>query len=293
LPPPQKAAPPKSTLPPKTTTPPATKPSTPANYQSGLSAAFAPNDHEMSLGALEDGALLKLAAVDGADDSAEAAPAAAFEPPVSASIGSPPAKPSAAKAAAAKPAAKPKDEPLDMFAPPDAESDDFKVELAADDAAELNARKRASTPPPTDAGAPALESAPAVAGRYSRPSLQVPNAEASSGQPRAHPLASPRVRLVLGVVIAIVLGFVPATLVASSREKSAFAMIDTKIVTTQNQADTPDAYATLDTFRAEQLSRKYDEQRSITITALLIWAAVGAAAAYVWFKRVPWQRFES
>ena len=96
-------------------------------------------------------------------------------------------------------------------------------------------------------------------------------------------LASPRVRLATGVALAVVLGFIPAHLVAGMRERSAFGAIDAKIAAVQSTADTPDSYAALDAFRAEQLDAKYGARRSIVVTSLLVWAAAGAALAYGWF----------
>jgi hypothetical protein len=97
-------------------------------------------------------------------------------------------------------------------------------------------------------------------------------------------LTSARVRLVAGVALAIALGFVPAHLVAGMRERSAFAAIDAKVAAVQSTADTPDSYAALDAFRAEQLDAKYSARRSVAVTSLLVWAAVGAALAYGWFS---------
>jgi hypothetical protein len=97
-------------------------------------------------------------------------------------------------------------------------------------------------------------------------------------------LGSARVRLVAGVALAIALGFVPAHLVAGMRERSAFAAIDAKVAAVQSTADTPDSYAALDGFRAEQLDAKHGARRSIAVTALLVWAAAGAALAYSWFS---------
>jgi hypothetical protein len=96
-------------------------------------------------------------------------------------------------------------------------------------------------------------------------------------------LGSARVRLVAGVALAIALGFVPAHLVAGMRERSAFAAIDAKVAAVQSTADTPDSYAALDGFRAEQLDAKHSARRSIAVTSLVVWAAVGVALAYGWF----------
>ena len=103
-------------------------------------------------------------------------------------------------------------------------------------------------------------------------------------------LAAPRARFAVGVALAIALGFIPAHLAAGMRERSAFGAIDTKIAAVQATADTPDSYAALDAFRAEQLDAKYSARRAIVVTSLLIWAAAGGALAYAWFRGLPWQR---
>ena len=266
--------------------PPARPSQPPAPLQSGLAAAFSGEMPTASLGALDDGSLLKLSSVDGADDPAPEAVSAFAPPAVATPKPAGPAKPAAAKPAAAKPAAaKPAaaSEPVDMFAPPDAEAEAaFRVELA-DDEVERAAKKRASVPR-VEVPVPASAPAPVPAARSSQPSIQAPAAPTGSG------LADPKVRFALGVLIAIVLGFIPAHLLASVREHSAFAEIDQKIEKQQREADTPDTYDALDAFRAGQLARKRDERRNIAMLALLVWGIAGAGVAYVWFRRIPWDR---
>ena len=301
---------------PRTTTPPATsalpqrtafgegipRPSTPppvGGYQSGLAAAFSNETPSASLGALAgDLSSFSLGSVDGAADKEEP-PAAAFVPPPG-----PVAVPVKAAAKASAKVAKPKDEPLDLFAPPDAQAEaNFTVDLAPEEEARA-ARKRMSTPPPSvKAAAPVA--APARRGGNSlgppEPTPAPPrewndrSAAKTDGLPREHhgraaPASDgqPRGRFAAGVVLAIVLGFVPAHCIAAAREHSAFSTIDQKIDAAQRDAVTPDAYAALDRLRDEQVARKATEQRSIMLMALAIWAVVGGGIAYVWFRRIPW-----
>jgi hypothetical protein len=282
---------------------PATPPSGASQYQSGLSAAFSSNDSAAaSLGALEnDGAAFSLSSVDGADDQAPSA--AAFEPPsssMSASIGPPPEKPKA-KGDKAK-AEKPKDVPLDLFAPPDAEDAKLQVDIAADEF-DVSAKKRASTPAPDEPApgaseAPSRKSEPSIrksepALRKSQPAIAVSEpAPVASSSSKLGPLADLRVRFAAGVLLAVLIGFAPAHLVATMREGSAYKAIDDKVIAAQQLADTPDTYATLDRMRADQLARKKGEQRNTMIIALAIWALVGGGVAFAWFKKVPWERFE-
>jgi hypothetical protein len=250
---------------------PSTPPPVAGAYQSGLAAAFTPEAASSSggLGALErDDATFSLASVDGGDDAPneiEKSP----EPPfgVPASIG-----PAIAKASEPnKP--KPKDIPVDMFAPPDAESDDLKVDIAADEQ-ELTRKKLTPPPatPPLRASQPAIAQPPPVTVKPSR----------------LGPLADERVRMIAGVVLAIVIGFLPAHLVARSREASAYHAIDTQLVSLQAQAETPEEWEQLDHTRASFLERKKDERRNIALMALVIWALVGGGLGYAWFRKIPW-----
>src|SRR5262249_39653470 len=115
-------------------------------------------------------------------------------------------------------------------------------------------------------------------------------AEAQSEAPGLG-LRSPRVRFVAGVAIAIVLGFVPAHLVAAWRERAEFAAIDDKVEAAQSAADTPETYAALDALRAEQLDAKRSARRNIEMLSLVIWAIAGGALGYGWF-RMPWRRLD-
>ena len=260
--------------------PPATADKSGKNVASGLSAAYT-DSAKADLGALDS---MSLASLDGNSDVGDEA----FAPPVDLSPSLPAAAPAAA-APAAKPA-RPKDVPTDLFAPPDAAEDEaFKVELAPDDAAH-RARKM-STPP---AGVPT-----AVAGQGSQP---VATPQLSAAKKRPTPAAgapvtvssaaqeTPRWRFAAGVLLAIILGFVPAHLIASSRETSAFAKIDAQVVEQQNQADSPELYDALDGFREAQRARKQSEKKSIAMMSMLIWAVTGGGLAYVWFRRVPWDK---
>ncbi len=276
---------------------PATPPAGVQQYQSGLAAAFSGQQPAASLGALEKESMsFSLATVDGADEQAGPS-ASSFSPPeasMSASIGPPPEK--AKPEAKAKPE-KPKDVPLDLFAPPDAQGDELKVDIAAD---EIPSRKSAPViPVPAEQAAPGRRSEPSLSppsrtsspalGRTSSPALDAaPGARAS----KLGPLADPRARFAAGVLLAVVIGFLPAHVIASARESSAFKEIDNKVLVAQQHADTPDAYATLDRMRADQLARKESEQRNAAIIAFAIWALVGGGIAFAWFKKIPWDRLE-
>jgi hypothetical protein len=271
----------KPALPPRQTTPPAIARTTSGgkDYQSGLSAAFSGAQQTGGLGALDDGSAFKLSSVDG-NDNAPTPDAGAFGPPQEAT----PAAQPVAKAPP-KAVAKPADVPLDIFAPPDADDENMSVQLA-DDEVERSAKRKVSLPPEAVADDDAAPRASRTslqapnAARSSRPSLQAP----ISSEPARTGLKDPRTRFVVGVVLAIALGFIPAHLFASMREKSAFADIDANVTELQHEAITPDDYAALDPMRTRQLERKGDARRNIAMIALLIWAAAGAGIAFGYFR---------
>ncbi len=276
LPPANAPRPATSSLPPVNASPPANVPraSNPA-YQSGLSAAYSkqipvPSD----LGALGEDAL-SLSSLDGVDASGGDSSFVAPSPGMPASIGPPP-EPASPVKFASKPNSAPvvarpaTPVPFDMFAPPDAEEAEQIVNLAPSEA--RPEPKPAQTPA---LGVPKTLRKPPVQG-VTMGGVAVPE--------------TPRSRIIAGVVLAILIGFLPAHLIASIRETSAFQKIDDQITATQAAADTPEMYATLDAFRAAQLDRKESERRSIALTSMLIWAVVAAGVGYLWFRRIPWDR---
>lgn len=264
-----------SSLPPQSAAPSRPAPA----MQSGLAAAFgARAQSESEFGALGSGAL-SLSSVDGSSDEPPAASPGGFGPPPEAVAVSLAPDPVPA-------AAKPKTQPLDLFAPPDAEEAEAKVELAADEIA--HRAKKMSTPPtgvPVESTPASVPNTPAM--RRSNPSIQPPSVSPSA--PATSVGDMPRGRFAAGVLLAIILGFVPAHLVAASRETKAFAKIDAQITATQNAVEDEDAYRALDGFRSVQLAKKQSEQRTIAWQSLLIWAVVGAGVAYVYFRRIPWR----
>ena len=284
-----------------TTTPPA------GVYQSGLSAAFSGASIPVAdLGALGGGAdQYSLASLDGHDGHA-----GAKMPPSSGSFG-PPAAAAPAPAASGK-APRPRDvpveldnpfdgagpdiplAPVDPFRPPDADDDDRPVEIAADEL-EHRARKRVSTPPATEA-----VSAPPLVGRSSTRSIP-PATQLRRPEPVAIVRPPSRLgflgdegnRFAVGVLLAILLGFVPAHLVSSSREQGAYQAIDATVEAKQASMTAQDEYDALDAFRARQLDDKRGAKHDAMILAFVIWGLVGGGIAYGWFKRVPWDRWDT
>lgn len=258
--------------------PPTTKPA--PVVASGLAAAYTATP-QTDLGALSTDSI-SLASLDGTDPVGDEA----FAPPVDLS----PAIAAAPAAPAASPGkkAKPKDEPVDLFAPPDAAEDAaFQVELAADEI-EHRAKKMSTPPVGVPVPIPATPSAatPQLSQRKKpiTPVAGVPVTVSPDAQ------EAPRWRFAAGVLLAIILGFVPAHLIASAREKSAFSRIDQEVIAQQNAADSSELYEALDQFRTAKQAQKQSEKRNIAMLSMLIWGVAAGGLAYVWFRRVPWDR---
>jgi len=83
------------------------------------------------------------------------------------------------------------------------------------------------------------------------------------------------------------MGFIPAHIVASLREDSAFRPIDSQVTAAHAAVDSRAGYEALDAIRAEQLEAKRSARNTIALTSMLIWAIAGGAIAYVWFRRWP------
>lgn len=176
--------------------------------------------------------------------------------------------------------------PLDdsRFAPPEDDDPNAALELAP--------VERARRPPVLvmeESRPLALQvTAPPVLSRTVWP---VPPGAASEPVPAPrHLVARPRVRFAVGIALAIVLGFVPAHIVASLREDAAYRPIDAQVIAAQAAVDSQASYRALDALRADKLAAKRSARIGILLTTLAVWAAAGGVVAYIWFKRVPWDK---
>lgn len=255
-------------------------------FASGLAAAFEPSNAAQDLGALGgDSGSFALSSVDGHESST------ATDSPFNASFGPPaeaPPKP-APRAQTPKPI---EQEAGDMFAPPDAEDDNQKVEIAADEIAD-QARRRSSATPRSSAPPPSV---PVVATpqlqRKQTTAVATGNHPVTALAPRGRlgPLSEPRNRFALGVFVMILLGFVPTHFIATFREHDAFRKIDDKYVTDAANAIDPPTWSALD---EPALRDKKSAQKDIMLTSLAMWALFAAGIGYVWFRRVPWDKLDA
>lgn len=189
----------------------------------------------------------------------------------------------------------------DRFAPPPSDVADDALLVLEDDPI-VEARRRAAAPPPEPAAAPpaepvaALEAAAAIepAAEEAAPGPSVAQRASSlldaaraslAGRGRAHFLS--------GVLVAVLLGFPVAHLVASVQEASAYSQVRSDLRKAYAEATDPETYAGLSEIRAGARDLMDARQHRIAVTGALVWLAVAAAVAYAWFRLVPWQRLAS
>ncbi len=261
-----------------------------ASFQVGLAAATTRTD-DPDLGALggESGSFA-LSALDGSEDRPAAG--ASFSPPRSASSSSSESLPASIGPAIAREPAPPArggaaiDEPIDMFAPPDAEA---PVDLAVSVVENVHKKRStmASNPPPVVARAPSGSTG-------APPHELITFADEAPAAPPRSPLrafaAHERARFATGAFLAVVLGFVPAHLLASVRERSAYAEIDRHLADKQARVQSTEEWTALDKVREADLDQKLAEKHSIALLSIVLWAGITAGFAFVWFRKIDWDR---
>ena len=186
-------------------------------------------------------------------------------------------------------------EVFDPFAPPEAQADAPELMLATDTKPRTS-KPISTTPPPVATAAPLP---PPIASTQGRTMHEAPPTIAPIAPPAAAPSSGPGwkgalrddgVRLIVGVVLAVALGALPALLIGASRERAAFAEIDGQLDKRQSEIRTVEAWEGLDRVRATFRERKEAERQTIAITSLLIWAAIGGGFAWLWFRVIDWRR---
>jgi hypothetical protein len=258
-------------------------PSAPAQRPSASSPAMSEDDVDVAMDDDDDESVEMPVPLDEA-----ALPASVGSAPLPASIG-PAALPASmgpaagvrALGASASPSAPALGGAQDMFAPPEAAAE---MALALD--VETVRKKPPVAPePPVLAEAPA-ESAPGGA----RVSTRQAAVRAPSGPAWKTYGKDERVRFVAGVVVAAALGCIPALVTSSVRKRSAFADLDSQLERQQSQILTRTDWDNLDRVRASFIERKKAEQQSIAVTSLLLWVIVSGGVAFVWFRKIDWDR---
>lgn len=240
-----------------------------AAYQSGLAAAFGDEASrpDTDLGALggAESQSFALAALDGSD--------AAQSEDTNASSFDPPPDPSAR---------------ANLFRPPDEQDAAQNLELAVAPARPAPP-PQAALPGPHEASAaialPTTHAQHTVAApappTSTTPSSPTPTTTSPLTRAAQTLATRPRVRLLAGVMLAILLGFIPATLFASWREGSAYADSRNQLHKAYADAQTIEQWRGLDEMIKGERGVMNSTRQTIAITGILIWAAAGGGVAFV------------
>jgi hypothetical protein len=177
----------------------------------------------------------------------------------------------------------------DPFAPPTEGAEEEQLQLAADPR-EISLRTM-QVPPIEELTAPAAPGPVEPAGPDTRPGgLAGAQAQLGRGVDAARRALreNARVRFAVGVLLALLLGFVPAHIYAVASEGSEYSALRKQVRDAYADARTTEDWQGLDQVRAGTLEVMASRRLHIAINASLVWAGVGALLAWVWFRKLPW-----
>jgi hypothetical protein len=263
-------------------------------WESGLAAAFTPGAAQQpaDLGALEalgSGALpsISLASLDGTEEGAfEPTSLTAPEPP-------PPPVPAPAPKPAGKPATTPPKPALpssakDMFAPPDEETEGA-----------LQLGDSPAKPPPKPAvGTMAADAPPLPSGVIARKSGGMPRAgvmaeaprlaEARDGGPLQRWFEDERKRTIVGVLFAVALGFLPATLVGSAMEGAWYGEPIARVEAAQQQPNLNDEHwlEITNHVRPAAIEDMKRRRGRIELVSFVVWMGAAGGLSWLWFRKL-------
>ncbi|MEM9488415.1 MAG: hypothetical protein AAGC55_04685 [Myxococcota bacterium] len=274
----------------------------PAAYQSGLAAAQADQGNLDLVILSNDSGSLSLAMLDGEEDQ-ERAPAAVSRPVTDPGAFAPPGS-----------SGRPGDDgALQLAVVPERQRPPSHGEPAGDSGDGLgpvvtgvampSGLEQTNAPlemdqlaaPPSAVGSattrrattqrPAQRSPSVAGGTRATGPLDVPLSVLNRGL--ATVAGQPRARYAVGVLLAVVLGFLPAHIVSSIREGT-YDDIDQAVIAEQERVETVEEWQALDDFRAAQLERKESAQSSIALTGMLVWLLAGGGIGFLWFRKIDW-----
>lgn len=307
------AAAPRPVAPPVSAPVPAPNPA--ANFQSGLQAAS--RDSQADLAALAASMnSLKLATLDGQDDGHLGGPDDNSDEPT---------RPSASLADFGPPAAE--EQPLHLAdvsgVVPQAGSAESASAHSHHDPDRESVAFISDSPPPRTAPAPSAPPSRRPSGMAlpRPPKTMAPTAAQSlpAGAAPEQPASAPghrarggvaveenafdrartrladaaRLRFAVGVFAALLIGFLPALLYAQSG-RGDIADKRAALIAEQTRAGADlDAWNLLDTRRSATVAEMESTQQNIFVGGLLIWLVCAGALAFLWFRKIDWQFYQT
>lgn len=176
--------------------------------------------------------------------------------------------------------------PVDPFAPPDM---DAEPDLDLSETVRPSGTIAQQAPQATSPGAGA---APAVSS-YREVAATGPSSLHTApllSRIRHSIEESARYRFAAGVIVAALIGLIPAQAFAWLKGSSAYDQIRTDLEGEYAAAETPTQWSTLTIARDEARGLVASKQQRIAVGGVLIWLLVAGAVAFVWFRVIDWDR---
>ncbi len=104
--------------------------------------------------------------------------------------------------------------------------------------------------------------------------------------------ANERLRFVVGVLLAVFIGYGVVNLLASSREASTYASVIEELQAQYAAANTSVAWDALDDARATALETLKVRRRGIVILCIFVWLLVSGLLGFLWVRAIDWERWE-
>jgi hypothetical protein len=158
----------------------------------------------------------------------------------------------------------------DPFTPP--MNEPLQLQLAADDRPRRTSLHASAAPE----GAPMMAPAIAPASRSGGSGASV--AAATERRTRR------RTAFAIGVLASVLLAFVPAHLLAQSRERTAFERIDNRVRIAQSEIASLAEWQALDDVRTALHRQKKAAHHEIIIASMSLWIALAGALAFAWAR---------
>jgi F0F1-type ATP synthase membrane subunit c/vacuolar-type H+-ATPase subunit K len=102
----------------------------------------------------------------------------------------------------------------------------------------------------------------------------------------SHATATPVRVLLVGATLALLVGWLPAALYASSATESKIGLIRREVELSQSGTLTPEQWGELMPLRRDAVARMESARTRIAVTMFVLWAMCGGLGLYAWYRLV-------
>jgi hypothetical protein len=102
----------------------------------------------------------------------------------------------------------------------------------------------------------------------------------------SHATSTPTRLLLVGAVLALLVGWLPAALYVSSATDSKYGLIRREVELSQAGTLTPEQWGELMPLRRDAVARMESARTRIAVTMFVLWAICGGLGLYAWYRLV-------